>query len=316
MSSGLLVNWYNKLVVAVRWQGSLSDPFIVQSSVRQGSSLFPAIFNIFINAFIVKLRESNSDCCINGAFVGCVMYANDIILISASVNGLQSLLNCYHTVSLDLLLKFNCVKSTCIAIGLRSSFNISNMQLGDDFISWSNKLKYLGVMFNVAKTLSIYVDVMRRKFSAACNCLLGNSIHQNEILKLCLQESYILPVLQYACSAISFTKSQLNYLNVCWNFVYRRIFGFCKFEPVHCLVAGLGRLDFLHFHLLLTLKFIKCVQCTSNTVFKALMGIYTQSSAFSLLLKSANLLMVDFVKLPVHALNGFIIDLFRVKNDL
>ena len=127
--------------------------------------------------------------------------------------------------SLDLLLKFNCVKSTCIAIGLRSSFNICNMQLGDDFISWSNKLKYLGVMFNVANTLSIDVDVIRRKFFAACNCFLGNSIHQNEILKLCLQESYALPVLQYACSTIGFTKSQLNDLIVCWNCVYESIFG-------------------------------------------------------------------------------------------
>ena len=54
----------------------------------------------------------------------------------------------------------------------------------------------------------------------------------------------------------------------------------------------------------------------SNTVFKALVGIYMQSSAFSLLLKSANLLMVDFVKQPVHTLKGFIIDLFKVNNDL
>ena len=122
-------------------------------------------------------------------FVSYVMYADDIILISASVNVLQSLLNCCHTVNFDLLLKFNCTKYTCIAIGLSSSFNISNMQLGDDFISWSNKLKYLGVMFNVAKTLSIDVDVIRRKFLAACNCLLGKSINQNEVLKLCLQES-------------------------------------------------------------------------------------------------------------------------------
>ena len=111
--------------------------------------------------------------------------------------------------------------------------------------------------------------------------------------------------------------------------MYRRIFGFCKFkpvqcfiaelgrlEPVHCFIAGLGSLDFLHIHLLLTLKFIKGVQFTSDTIFKSLVGIYMQSSAFSLLLKSANLLMVDFVKLPVHALKGFIIDLFRVKNDL
>ena len=57
-------------------------------------------FNIFINAFIVKLCETNSGCCINGEFVGCVMDADDLILISASVNGLQTLLNCCHTVSL------------------------------------------------------------------------------------------------------------------------------------------------------------------------------------------------------------------------
>ena len=72
----------------------------------------------------------------------------------------------------------------------------------------------------------------------------------------------------------------------------------------------------MHIHLLLTLIFIKCVQFTSNTVFKSLVGIYMQSSAFSLLLKSANLLMVDFVKLFVHTLKDFIIDMFRAKNDL
>ena len=102
------------------------------------------------------------------------------------------------------------------------------MQLGDDLISWSNKFKYLGVMFDVEKTLAIDVDVIRRNLFAACNCILENSKYQNEILKLYLQESYALPVVQYACSAIRFTKLQLNDLNVCWNSVYRRIFGFLQ----------------------------------------------------------------------------------------
>ena len=132
----------------------------------------------------------------------------------------------------------------------------------------------------------------------------------------CVCNSPALPVLQHACSVIRFTKLQLNDLNVCWNSVYRRIFGFCKFEPVHCFIAGLGRLSSQHIHFLLTLKFIKCARCTSNTVFKSLVGIYMQASAFSLLLKSANLSKDDFMKLPVHALKGIIIDLFRVKNDL
>ena len=98
--------------------------------------------------------------------------------------------------------------------------------------------------------------------------------------------------------------------------MYRRIFGFCKFEPINCFIAGLGRLDFLHIHLLLTLNFFKCDQFTSNSVVKSLVGIHMQSSALALLLKSANLSKDDFMKLPVRALNGIIIDLFRARNDL
>ena len=62
--------------------------------------------------------------------------------------------------------------------------------------------------------------------------------------------------------------------------------------------------------------FIKCAQFTFNTVFKSLVGIHMQSSAFSLLLKSANLLKDDFMKLLVHALKAIIIVLFRARNDL
>ena len=47
----LLLCWYEKLVVTVRWNGCFSYEFCVQSGVRQGSSLSPSIFNVLIDFF-------------------------------------------------------------------------------------------------------------------------------------------------------------------------------------------------------------------------------------------------------------------------
>ena len=89
----LLVNWYSKLTIKVWWNGNLSHSFKVHSEVRQGSGQSSSLFNVFIYLFICELRQINVGCQIFNAFVGCLFYADDIILLSPSVNGLQSMLD-------------------------------------------------------------------------------------------------------------------------------------------------------------------------------------------------------------------------------
>ena len=96
----------------------------------------------------------------------------------------------------------------------------------------------------------------------ACNCLLGNTVSLNEIVRINLLNSYCLPILQYATAALKLNKSQSSELNACWNFVYRKIFGFHKHESVRSFIQGLGLLDFTHIRMLLMYKLIcKSLQC-------------------------------------------------------
>ena len=62
----------------------------------KGSTLSPALFNLFINAFIVRLTSSGIGCNICDQYFGCLLHAEDIILLSPAVAGLQDMLNMCH----------------------------------------------------------------------------------------------------------------------------------------------------------------------------------------------------------------------------
>ena len=81
-----------------------------------------------------------------------------------------------------------------------------------------------------------------------------------------MQESYVLPTLTYATAAIKLSETQIASLNKCWNSVFRRILHFNRLESVKCFIRGLGRLDFRHLCLQLSIKLYLTMQLSKNSV--------------------------------------------------
>lgn len=85
---------------------------------RQGGILSPVLSTVFINLIIVRLKDCGFGCVINGMYIECIMYADDIILLSATVDtGLWKMCDVCVKAASDLKFTFNCNESVCIAFG-------------------------------------------------------------------------------------------------------------------------------------------------------------------------------------------------------
>jgi len=77
-----------------------------------------------------------------------------------------------------------------------------------------------------------------------------------------------LPILTYSTAAMDLRVKQLAELNVCWNSVYRRLFGFHKWESVRGCICGMGRLDLIHMVQLAKAKYyLKIVRSANRVIY-------------------------------------------------
>jgi len=288
----LIVNWYSKLTSKVKWNGHYSDSFVINSGVRQGGILSPLLFNCYVNILLVTLRKSDYGCKLHNFYLGCIMYADDLILISASILDLQSMLDICTNVGLSLGLKFNSKKSHCISIGPSPIIALPSMIIASQSMNWSEQIKYLGVWINAHKNFNVDLKESRRKFFMTLNSLLSKTKFACDLVKLKLLESYCLTFLTYGTESGILDNKQLQTINSWWNSAFRKIFGYFKWESVRSLICCLQKLNIIHTENLRRLLFAKnIVSCLemNNTTLVGVTNWYIHRSEFQNVLRKCNI---------------------------
>jgi hypothetical protein len=235
-----------------------SNSFGINAGVRQGGILSPFLFNVFIDSMIESLAKSGHGIHINGAFLGCIVYADDLLLISNTVHDMQCMLDICALQAVDLNLKFNVDKSTAMRIGTRFKMKCVDLVLCGRSLNYVTQMSYLGVTLKSGRTCSFEYNAVKSSFYRSFNAIYSHSKHGNsELTTAFLLSNVCIPILTYALEATGPNHSAFRSLDCAIDNTLRKIFGICEFNNVNNVRCLLKLQSIEHRYRLSTLKFIK-----------------------------------------------------------
>ena len=140
---------YEKQQAMVRWNNILSKPFPLNNGVKQGAVMSPILYCIYTDCLLKLLRKKKTGCWVNGEYVGIVAYADDLLLLSPTLDGLQDMIKTCEIYGNDHNLTFstnpiiNKCKTKCLAF-LKKERSLRNLQLNGRDLPWVDVAKHLG----------------------------------------------------------------------------------------------------------------------------------------------------------------------------
>ena len=88
----VLIFVYEEQVAWVTWGNVKSQQFNILNGVRQGGILSPILWNVYCDGLIVLLRDLGVGCHLAGAYVGAVIYADDLVLLAPTRSAMVAML--------------------------------------------------------------------------------------------------------------------------------------------------------------------------------------------------------------------------------
>ena len=138
----VLLHIYVNQYCDVKWSSAFSHRFPVRNGVRQGAVSSPLLFSIYIDGLIKELRLSGLGCSLDIFFYGCLGYADDLLLLSASRTGLQSMVKICEVFANSKSLTFSTnadpakSKTKRIIFSKKKLVDVSPILLNGDPLPW------------------------------------------------------------------------------------------------------------------------------------------------------------------------------------
>ena len=144
--------------LSVKLDSKFTQPFKSDIGVRQGVVLIPNIFKFFLNDLNISIESSGIGTTLFNTNIGCLLYADDLVLISDSKNGLQKQLNI-----LNECLSVNISKTKVIIFNKTGKLVQDIFHIENQVIECATSYKYIGIMLQASEKFNQARKMMYNK---------------------------------------------------------------------------------------------------------------------------------------------------------
>ena len=240
----MLKNMYSGDSVDCVVNGVTTRPVYLRRGLRQGCSLSPMLFNLYI------AEMGNDICTVDEGFllgeslrVNILLFADDIILVADTAEGLKRLLSLVNLHCQRLKLVISVEKSQVISptTDVWELFDESGQLIS---LKQVLEYKYLGLetfstMFKIASAKQKKCINVAKKYMFAC-LHLGRSASNVVRVAMATWESIAVPTILYGCETVPFCETKLAELETIESQVAKRILGVYKNTHNVCAQSELG----------------------------------------------------------------------------
>lgn len=217
----LIFDGYLRQKLSAVWNQAKSGNFCVANGVRQGAVLSAILYIVYTDELLERLQKIGAGCYVESKYYGAVAYADDLTLISPTLEGLEKMVSVTESFGNEFSIEFNAVKTKCMAFSHKNRVRpiLHPILVSGREIEWVDNFKYLGNWLTPDLSDTFDIEKKRGHFVQKANHVL----HAFSIAKSSIKSNLV----QTFCTALY--GSQLWKLNnrvidkvrTAWNIVQR-----------------------------------------------------------------------------------------------
>ena len=236
---------YSKDMTSVKIGTSYSEPFKPNKGVRQGCVLSPLLFNIFLADLQDELDSCGDNVKVNDEKeISCLLWADDILILSESENGLQRKLDQLGVYCANNRLTVNTDKTECMIFNKTGRLMEHKFYLDYNLIKNVRKYKYLGFLVTPSGEIRSGLEDLRIRALKALMKVkhsLGPLFHQNIKNSIHLYNHMVKPILLYMSDLWGCLKlPKNNPIERLHNMFCKQLLGVQKQTPTVGILLELG----------------------------------------------------------------------------